>query len=420
MRDGDHEGHEGAIIDQVYDNVDLSIDRRPNVVLVNAGTNDCVQNVDISTAHERLGRVVDKVFDKSQRATILLSTLLLNRGDAAVNARVQTVNENIRRLVADRRQRGQRIVLAEMNDGQFITAGDLSDDIHPNNYGYRKMAAVWNAAISRASNEGMLQSPEDTGISDDALEENSCKKVPGDGKGPVQVQKGSGDQDGAYNHRSTSMGSIFDINAQFEDSVYNGIFFAQLVNVLGNPDRAGALDDLVYWSYSDFELDGRTHVKIYPNLGGGKFGDGVTIDIDVQKPAICVPGSVHFGDVNNDGFDDIICIDRNADMYVSLHRGVNNGVPSFAWQGLYYAAPAGYERQHVRFGDIDGDGRLDYCLTHERDGDVHCWRNGGQGDKADYWQDYGVVFKSIGMGDIRGTRLVDLNGDFRSDWVVGA
>jgi hypothetical protein len=35
-----------------------------------------------------------------------------------------------------------------MNTG-FFTLADLSDDIHPNEGGYRKMAAVWYDAIEK-------------------------------------------------------------------------------------------------------------------------------------------------------------------------------------------------------------------------------------------------------------------------------
>jgi hypothetical protein len=55
-------------------------------------------------------------------------------------------------------------------------------------------------------------------------------------------------------------------------------------------------------------------------------------------------------------------------------------------------------------------------------GDIQCWRNGGQGDAptsaySGYWQDLGTVFTGKGLGDITGVRFVDINGDFRSDWL---
>lgn len=98
-------------------------------------------------------------------------------------------------------------------------------------------------------------------------------------------------------------------------------------------------------------------------------------------------------------------------------------------------------QERVRLGDIDGDGRLDYCEIGN-EGNIFCWRNGGQReaplDKYDgYWQpmvtcstadnlqailiDLQVgdapTFDSKSMPDIEGVRLIDINGDFRADWV---
>ncbi|KAL4934909.1 hypothetical protein BDV06DRAFT_229313 [Aspergillus oleicola] len=90
--------------------------------------------------------------------------------------------------------------------------------------------------------------------------------------------------------------------------------------------------------------------------------------------------------------------------------------------GLVRPAPGGDMAQiNVKLGDIDGDGRIDYCLI-AGNGDIQCWRNGGQREAptspyGSYWQDLGTVFTGKGMGDITGVRLVDINGDFRSDWL---
>ena len=43
-----------------------------------------------------------------------------------------------------------------------------------------------------------------------------------------------------------------------------------------------------------------------------------------------------------------------------------------------------------------------------------CYRNGGLGDRAEYWQDMGrgdPIFKGKNKGDIRGVRFVDVNGE---------
>ncbi|KAL4868928.1 hypothetical protein BDV12DRAFT_196901 [Aspergillus spectabilis] len=85
--------------------------------------------------------------------------------------------------------------------------------------------------------------------------------------------------------------------------------------------------------------------------------------------------------------------------------------------GLYRSNPdAGRSQTHVRLGDIDGDGRLDYCLIADN-GDISCWRNGWIKPKAGYWQALGVVFTGKNKGNIDGVQLVDINGDHRADWL---
>jgi hypothetical protein len=94
---------------------------------------------------------------------------------------------------------------------------------------------------------------------------------------------------------------------------------------------------------------------------------------------------------------------------------INDGgkPPRFRDVGLYKEAPNGYAQTNVRLGDIDGDGRLDYCVV-AGNGDIYCWRNGGSGDNAAYWQDVGEgkpVFTGKSTGSIDGIRLVDINGE---------
>lgn len=59
--------------------------------------------------------------------------------------------------------------------------------------------------------------------------------------------------------------------------------------------------------------------------------------------------------------------------------------------------------------DIDGDGRLDYCVISDA-GELTCWRSGGiASDHPDDWQELGVIWKASdwGMGgrDIAEMRL---------------
>ncbi|KAF2824052.1 SGNH hydrolase [Ophiobolus disseminans] len=170
MQDGEHEGVAGARIDQVYHNMDASSTTKPNIYLINAGTNDCQQNYKkMEGTIDRLNDLLTKAWDKSKKSTIILSTLTPSYNGEGPNKRVNDLNKKIRDLVKKLKDQKRRIVLAEMNDG-FLSKKDMNaDGIHPTNDGYKKMAAVWTTAILKARQEKLLQEPENTGKSDDMV-----------------------------------------------------------------------------------------------------------------------------------------------------------------------------------------------------------------------------------------------------------
>ena len=100
MQDGEHEGHAGARIDEVLKNIDLSSKTKPNVYLINAGTNDCQQNHnEMKTQNKTLNELVTKAWTKSEKATIILSTLLPSDNEKkrkGANGRVNDLNKLIR------------------------------------------------------------------------------------------------------------------------------------------------------------------------------------------------------------------------------------------------------------------------------------------------------------------------------------
>lgn len=100
MQDGNHEGHNGHRINQIYKNIDLSSNTKPNLYLINAGTNDCQQNyLEMKGAIDRLRDLLNKAWDKSNQATIILSTLLPSNNEnvsPGANERVDKLNTEIR------------------------------------------------------------------------------------------------------------------------------------------------------------------------------------------------------------------------------------------------------------------------------------------------------------------------------------
>ena len=297
--------------------------------------------------------------------------------------------------------------------GYIKQADILSDGIHPTNDGYRKMAAVWNVAIEKARKSGFLQEPEDTGIPDDGDGRRLCQKIPGQADGPHQTQKGYGVDDGPYRHKSTQMQFMPTALRRIGRDGSKGIAFAQIVNQGGNPDPKGGLDDLIYYQRL-YSGNGNFYIKMeyWENNGDGTFGGPQ----ERMLPFDCPSEDIRWADMDGDGYDDYICVFQSGDIRIGTNSQADPAEFK-EWGEVHLPAHDGYEGRHVRLGDIDGDGRTDYCLIGD-DGNTRCWRNGGYGQTPEYWEDIGLTFPPKGKGDIRGTRFVDLTGDGRADWVV--
>lgn len=127
----------------------------------------------------------------------------------------------------------------------------------------------------------------------------------------------------------------------------------------------------------------------------------------------CIPRGLHFIDMNADGLDDIVCIGPEGNLYLSVNQGDGDRAagkpPTFKFYDKI-KENEGYAQDRVRLADIDGDGRGDYGIIDDS-GNVHFWRNGWVEDVPEYWQAMGLRFTAKGMGDIRGVRFEDLNGD---------
>ncbi|MFA6580502.1 MAG: SGNH/GDSL hydrolase family protein, partial [Paludibacter sp.] len=62
LGDIDHEGHGGALIDQIASSINLWMDTtHPDIIMLEIGTNDIAFNVDVANAPTRLGSLIDKI-----------------------------------------------------------------------------------------------------------------------------------------------------------------------------------------------------------------------------------------------------------------------------------------------------------------------------------------------------------------------
>ncbi|KAL4902118.1 hypothetical protein BDW74DRAFT_187076 [Aspergillus multicolor] len=407
MQDNDVEAHSGDLISEVHTASRNSYIYKPNIVLINAGTNDCNRDIDIPNAGARMRSLIkDLLAAPDINETLIVLSTLLPSGNTNIARNTPAVNSQYRDLVTAMRSEGKSIILAEINgDDPFLQyPADFSDDTHPNDGGYDKMARIWYEAIVDAAEENLIVEPAPINSSGGG---GVCEKQYGDGiyAGGL-TQRGSGEEDGIYYHESEAKGIVLStsIAASGREDIddYDRFFFGRIFET----DK----DDLLVWG----TVNGAVRYKVWRNVDGqGNYQSASSLSVADN----CNPAGVHFVDINGDGYDDFICIGKDGTAYASInnHDGSGNNLPTFTYKGLWKDRE-GYDQANVRLADVDGDGRADYCVV-AASGDINCWRNGWIDDMPAYWQALGVRFTGKGMGDIAGVRFEDINGDGRDDWL---
>ncbi|KAH8664571.1 hypothetical protein BX600DRAFT_550581 [Xylariales sp. PMI_506] len=403
MADNQFTAVPGYRIDQIYNLIasDAGV-YLPNIILLLAGTNDCIQLYDIPNIGSRMNTLLDYLYAKSPGVTIVMSTVIPSNNATADGQSIASVrdaaNQQYRALAATRIANGDRLVLSDADT--YMTSADIgTDGIHPTQGGYQKLASLWYAAINYAYNQSMLVAPTQTSHVDDSATANTtsnqCATTYGAAVGPVNNLDGTnGADDGTYDHTTTGMGVIFTLSGY---STAQTFWTAKLVN--------NTYDDVIQWTSAG-------KYQWYQNNKAGSWGSAVSITV----PDTCPSTGVRWADVNGDGLDDFVCIDTSGNAYVSINNGRSSatGPPTFTYEGEW--KPSEGAQNRVRLVDIDGDGRFDYCIVADDDS-VSCWRNGGVGNIGDPWQPLGVVFQGSSQGDIAGVIFSDINGDGRSDWM---
>jgi lysophospholipase L1-like esterase len=154
---GKHEGHSGWTIQQDddlvtgkstanndgvnYSGKKVVADFGPNIVLVHLGTNDMYQNP--NGADTRLGTLIDHIVADAPNALVVVSNIIPFPSGASA---VATFNKAVPGVVKQRTDAGKHVIFADQNTG-FSNSDLGSDQVHPNEGGYEKMAVVWYNAI---------------------------------------------------------------------------------------------------------------------------------------------------------------------------------------------------------------------------------------------------------------------------------
>ena len=150
MRNGAHEGYPGLRILQIRDNLIKNgyLNRKPNVVLMHMGTNNCVQRLDVDRGADDIESLANYILEQSPGVTIILSTLSRLADPTADYLCQHTLNPGIREKVIKMQIEGKKVYLADIGADIYYIFDDISKDgIHPGNRGYEKIAEIWYERI---------------------------------------------------------------------------------------------------------------------------------------------------------------------------------------------------------------------------------------------------------------------------------
>ena len=139
--DLDHEGHPGWRIDQLSADIDeWMAQSRPDVVLLDIGTNDYVHKYDTDMAPARLSDLLDRILMFSPKVRVVVAKLLVPTGQGRARG-IAAYNAVLPSVVASK---GPRVRLADMSR---ISNRNTVEGLHPDDLGYRQMSFQWYEAL---------------------------------------------------------------------------------------------------------------------------------------------------------------------------------------------------------------------------------------------------------------------------------
>ncbi|WP_030948947.1 SGNH/GDSL hydrolase family protein [Streptomyces sp. NRRL S-646] len=160
MSDPDNEGHSGWHINEIAGIADSVLARyRPNVITLEIGTNDLNGGSQADPAADRLHALIDQITADAPDATVLVGTVIVSTSSTEEATRA-AFNARLPGIVQAEQAAGKHVRLVDMS---ALTTADLSDALHPNDNGFRKMADAFHAGVQAADAAGWIKPPVSVG-----------------------------------------------------------------------------------------------------------------------------------------------------------------------------------------------------------------------------------------------------------------
>ncbi|MGW6836188.1 FG-GAP-like repeat-containing protein [Streptomyces sp. NPDC054949] len=401
--DPDNEGHSGWTIGGIRDNIDRwQAAAAPDVVLLHLGINDLnSHNADPEGAAAELVSLIDRVHANKPGVTVIVQGLLPDtRGQYE---RTNAFNAAVRAAVAARSTTGRHLTYAE--PPRLDTATELPDGLHPNDAGYRKMAAAYRQGLEQAVTDGWTRSAPAlrAGTESGGTGRVRWADFDGDGRTDELTVADSGEVRARLNRGGPGAGTWQDIGR-----VATGVTADRTRVRFADHDGDGRAD------YLYVAPDGS--VTAYLNRGGDIDGPNGWEGIGrIARGTTSTHQQVRFADFDGDGRTDYWRISDSGAVNVHLNRG-GDTPGAGGWVDLgQIATGTTPDRARVRLADLDGDGRADYSTVNPN-GSLTTYLNRG-GDRHGGWYGAGQTASGVTTAHER-VQLADVTADTHADYLV--